>query len=145
MIYIGIDPGQNGGIGVIDTIEDTAEAFPYSDDTLINVIYRPGRMRIIVEEVHSMPKQGVASTFKFGQNYGVILGILKALKQQYEVASPRKWKKEFSLNGDKKKSIECCKRLFPCIDLHKTPQSRTDHDGMAEALLLAEYARRHMR
>lgn len=145
MIYVGVDPGANGGIGVIDTHEDSAEAFLYSEDKLMEVIHLPGRMRVLVEEVHSMPKQGVASTFSFGMNYGIILGILKALHQQYDLVTPRKWKKEFSLNGDKKKSIECCKRLFPKVELRKSEKSRTEHDGMAEALLIAEYARRHMR
>jgi len=43
---------------------------------------------------------------------------------------------------DKNSSIEVAKRLFPGIDLRRTERSRKDDDGLAEALLMAEYARR---
>ena len=33
----------------------------------------------IVERVAAMPKQGVASTFKFGASYGAILGVVAAI------------------------------------------------------------------
>lgn len=145
MIYIGIDPGANGGIGVIDTIEDTAEAYPLTTEKLMEVLHRIGRTRVCVEQVNAMPGQGVTSMFNFGKNFGIILGILEALYVSYQLVTPKKWKKEFSLNSDKKKSIECCKRLFPLVDLKKSDRARTDHDGMAEALLIAEYGRRVMK
>lgn len=145
MIYIGIDPGNDGGIGVINTISERTEAIPYSDDALIRELFQVGRQRVIVEEVHSMPKQGVKSTFAFGVNYGRILGILKALKVSYETVSPRVWKKEFGCTSDKKTSIDVCHSLFPLVDLKRTEKCKKDHDGMAEAMLLAEYARRHMK
>jgi len=145
MIYVGIDPGADGGIGVIDTLEDSAENFLLTTDKLIEVLHRPGKMKVMLEEVHAMPKQGVTSMFNFGKNFGVILGILEAMRVPYDLVTPRKWKAEFGLNGDKKKSIECCKRLFPCIDLKKSDRSKKDHDGMAEALLLAEYGRRKLK
>jgi hypothetical protein len=37
-----------------------------------------------------------------------------------------------------------CRRLFPGVSLRATPRCTTDHDGMAEALLIAEYARRKL-
>ena len=36
-----------------------------------------------------------------------------------------------------------CKRLFPGVNLKATERCRKDHDGIAEALLIAEYGRRH--
>lgn len=145
MLYIGIDPGQNGGIGIIDTLEDKAEALFYTDENLLESLCRPGKVRVVVEEVHAFPSQGVTSMFNFGKAYGIILGILTAYRISYELVTPKKWKKEFSLDSDKKKSIECCQRLFPTVDLRKNERSRLGHDGKAEALLLAEYARRHMK
>lgn len=146
MIYIGIDPGASGGIGIIDTSEG-AEAYVYTDDTLIDLLYQHNtifnKIRVMVEQVNAFP--GERGQFNFGVNYGTIFGILKALRIPFELATPRKWKKEFSLDSDKQKSIDCCKRLFPLVDLRKTERSRTDHDGKAEALLIAEYARRHMK
>ena len=152
MIYIGVDPGATGGFAVImvdgadgervDTAVGAMEDGCFfrtmravADDRLIDKF-------AIVEQVGSMPKQGVASTFKLGKQAGLIEGALSALKIPYQLVVPRKWKAEFGLNSDKAKSCEVCKRLFPNVDLKRTKKCRKDHDGMAEALLMAEYARR---
>jgi hypothetical protein len=37
-----------------------------------------------------------------------------------------------------------CEKLFPGVDLRATERSRKPSDGLAEALLMAEYARRRM-
>lgn len=143
MIYIGIDPGKNGGIAVIGS--DYKSVIIYSDEELIQACRMFDGMRIIcyLEQVHAMPKQGVTSTFNFGMNFGFIQGVLKAYGIPYELVTPQKWKKEFSCTSDKNTSIEVCKRLFPNVNLKATDRCRKDHDGMAEALLIAEYGRRH--
>ena len=123
MIYIGIDPRKNGGISFMEDGNNSSEAYPYSDDVLINnlgLIYAQGFQNAVIcylEHVHAMPKQGVSSTFNFGVN--------------------------FSCTSDKNTSIEVCKRLFPGVNLKATDRCKKDHDGMAEALLIAEYGRRH--
>lgn len=91
-----------------------------------------------------MPGQGVVSMFNFGKGFGWILGTLEAYSVSYELIRPQKWKKEFSVTSDKNTSIEVCKRLFPHVSLLPTERCKKDNDGMAEALLLAEYARRKM-
>lgn len=148
MIYIGIDPGKNGGIACVSDKND-GDTYPYSDDVLINnleFIYTQGWKDDVIcylEHVHAMPKQGVSSTFNFGMNFGFIQGVLKAYGIPYELVTPQKWKKEFSCTSDKNTSIEVCKRLFPGVNLKATERCKKDHDGMAEALLIAEYGRRH--
>lgn len=47
-----------------------------------------------IELVHSMPKQGVASTFKFGMGYGQLQGICAALRIPFVLIAPQVWKKE---------------------------------------------------
>ena len=91
-----------------------------------------------------MPGQGVTSMFNFGANFGYIKGVLEALSIPYQEVSPQRWKKEFSLNSEKEKSIDKCRQLFPNVSLLATPRCRVAHDGMAEALLMAEYARRKL-
>lgn len=97
-----------------------------------------------VEKVASMPKQGVKSTFEFGKSAGYIEGVLSACGISYQLVPPRVWKKEFSLGSNKHESIVVCKRLFPAVNLRPSPVCRKDSDGMAEALLMAEYARRRL-
>lgn len=146
MIYIGIDPGKNGGIAFISDSFDTPLVYPFSEDVLIRELganYQDYDMICTLEHVHAMPKQGVSSTFNFGMNFGFIQGVLKAYGIPYELVTPQKWKKEFSCTSDKNTSIEVCKRLFPSVNLKATDRCKKDHDGMAEALLIAEYGRRH--
>jgi crossover junction endodeoxyribonuclease RuvC len=98
-----------------------------------------------VEKVGAMPGQGVTSMFNFGKSAGFIEGVLSALLIPYQLIPPAKWKREFSLIGkDKQASIITCRKLFPELDLKRTERCRTDSDGKAEALLLAEWARRKM-
>ena len=145
MIYIGIDPGASGGIGVINTEGNTAEAIPYSDEAMTDTLSCYPQAKVMVEQVHAMPGNGSTSMINFGKAFGFILGALAAYKIPYQLVPPTKWKREFSVTADKKTSIECCRRLFPTVELRRNAHCRTDHDGMAEALLIAEYARRKMK
>ena len=149
MIYIGIDPGKNGGIAKINTDTGFVKTVTFSEESLISELegyfmFDKSPLRCVLEKVNAMPGQGVVSMFNFGQNYGFIQGVLKAYRIPYELVTPQKWKKEFSCTSDKNTSIEVCKRLFPNLNLKATDRCKKDHDGMAEALLLACYAKRHM-
>ena len=149
MIYIGVDPGKNGAYAIMDSTGATVK--PWDDDTfradMVNAAYEreTNRIKIIacVEKVGAMPGQGVTSMFSFGKSAGYIEGILSALGIPYQLIPPKRWKGEFGLNSDKAGSIGVCKKLFPDVDLRATSRCRKDSDGMAEALLIATYAKRH--
>ena len=145
MIYIGIDPGKKGGIAVLDG-EDAPVAYPYSDEILIDVLKaalcKTAKITAAVEKVGAMPGQGVTSMFTFGTGYGFIQGALSALSSPYQLVPPKKWKGEYSITADKKQSIEVCRRLFPTLELIPCGCYK-EHDGMAEAALIAEYAKRN--
>lgn len=150
-LFIGIDPGEKGGIAHIHEINNHIETVPYSNDALLqicqDIFYGTADCQNIIcclEKVGAMPKQGVVSMFNFGQSAGYIKGVLEAYRIPYQEITPRKWKQEFGLNSDKTASAEVCRKLFPDINLLATPRSKKPHDGMAEALLMAEYARRKL-
>lgn len=153
MVYIGIDPGQGGGVAVIvgnDSLTGphwvvekwTGEAD--MRDWLVNELDlaagkiidgEPERYRntfALLERVHSMPKQGVSSTFKFGQNYGFWRGLLCAFRIPYEEVSPGVWQKAMGClsGGDKNVTKAKAAQLFP--------QIKVTH-AIADALLIAEY------
>lgn len=149
MDYIGIDPGKNGGIAVVGF--GSVEAYKLTESKLINILKTARDKNNILqqdysicylEQVHSMPNQGVSSTFSFGENFGFIKGVLEAYGITCKLVTPQKWKKAMGCTSDKQTSIRRCKELFPTVDLRATKKCRTDHDGMAEALLIAEYGRR---
>lgn len=151
MIFIGIDPGKKGALAAI-FIEPQAGVNILSKIRIIpfdEYQYRQFFRSVpccecfcALERVNAMPGQGVKSMFSFGENYGFIRGLLQAFNVSYETVPPQKWKKEFSLGRDKKASIKTAKRLYPEVSLRPTERCKVDNDGMAEALLLAEYARR---
>lgn len=145
MIYIGIDVGKKGGVAII--FEDGVCAYPWDDERFIQTMDIVANMDdnciACVEQVHAMPKQGVSSTFAFGKAAGFIEGVLVAHGIPFQLVPPQKWKKEYSLGNDKNQSIAVCKKLFPNVDLLPTARCTKNSDGMAEALLMAEYARRH--
>ncbi|MBR5172548.1 MAG: hypothetical protein IKY40_00620 [Phascolarctobacterium sp.] len=146
MIYIGVDVGKNGGYAVIYPNNTVVEA--WSDEGFMeemrNVALSDELCVACVEQVGAMPNQGVKSMFSFGKSAGFIEGVLRANLISFQLVKPREWKKEFGLNSDKAKSIEVCQRLFPKINLLATPRCKVPHDGMAEALLMAEYAKRKL-
>lgn len=145
MIYIGIDPGKDGALAVIWP-DDSVEAATFEEAEYRGILHdvESRNSRCCLERVGAMPGQGVTSMFKFGENFGFIQGLLTAYSIPYELVTPQKWKKEFQVTGDKNSSIAACKRLFPGVNLRRTDRCKKDHDGMAEALLMAEYARRHL-
>ena len=144
MIYIGVDPGKKGGYAIIE--KDAVDVFPWDDQGFIENMANAvncGTCVACVEKVGAHPGQGVTSMFTFGQGYGYILGVLAVLGIGVQLVPPGTWKKEFSLIGkDKAVSIATCRYLFPGVKLRPTEKCRKDSDGMAEALLMAEYARR---
>lgn len=149
MIYIGIDPGEKGTMAILEYIGDEREnitIIPYDKDAYAKNLAELSRCSAIccLDRVSAMPKQGVVSMFNFGKNFGFIQGLLTAYSIPYEIITPQKWKKEFQITGDKNSSIAVCKRLFPDVDLRRTERYKKDDDGMAEAVLLAEYARRKL-
>lgn len=148
MIYIGIDPGEKGSLAVINNAQCTKDIYIYPFDELVYTIVlrelSTKNCMCCLERVNAMPKQGVTSMFNFGKNFGFIQGLLTAYSIPYELVTPQKWKKEFQITGDKNSSIAVCKRLFPDVDLRRTERCRKDDDNSAEALLLAEFARRKL-
>ena len=143
MIYIGIDPGKDGALAVIFGGMDETVLVPFDEQEYTNVLQNlAGQpVKACLEHVGAMPGQGVTSMFSFGENFGFIQGLLTACGVPYQLVRPQRWKKEFGISG-KNESIAVCKRLFPEVSLRRNARCKNDHDGMAEALLMAEYARR---
>lgn len=142
---IGIDPGMSGGMvmlcdvnGDIEAVATFARMTEYDiADTLLDwqETWTEGPMRACIESVHSMPKQGVASSFKFGQSFGFLRGLLTGLKIPYTLVTPQKWQKEMQCltHGDKNVSKAAAQRRWPN---HKWTHA------IADAALIAEYGRR---
>lgn len=149
-MIIGIDPGQSGGIAAIDGDASHAVPMPLSGKDIdgheiAKLLKNLTPSVVILEKVHAMPKQGVSSTFKFGMGFGLVIGVCEALGIPYRLVTPQAWKKAVlaGTTKDKDAAIAFVRRAYPTIDL--TPgRKRVPHDGIADAVCIAEYGRQLM-
>lgn len=76
---------------------------PYALASIIRTaIYVDIETVAYVEQVGSMPGQGVASMFSFGHAAGVIQGVLGAFRLPVKMVTPQAWKKRAGLVGKNK-------------------------------------------
>mgnify|MGYP001259716292 CR=1 FL=1 len=116
-LIIGIDPGINGAIAVIDIKNDTTEVFDvptvkvevsgrnkktrkkseYDKLSMSDLFKKYAKRKVVVvmEQVHAMPGQGVTSMFNFGRGVGLWEGIFAAYGWEPEFVTPQSWKKEY--------------------------------------------------
>ena len=154
MIIAGIDPGLDGGIAwILQSSETMTMKMPVVSkrtkakterrlDTKLLISELLGTNLVVIERQQAMPKQGVASTFKIGKNYGILLGILAAMEIPFQEVRPQEWKNSV-LKGTKKDkgaAIEFCQRRYPEAKLVPIG-CRVPHDGLADALCLAHYGK----
>jgi hypothetical protein len=92
--------------------------------------------RMVVENVHSMPRQGVSSTFKFGQGVGIIHGVAGALRLPLTLVTPSQWKTFQGLRSDKEASRALAIRRWPEHNKHLDRKKDADR---AEALLIGDW------
>lgn len=101
-----------------------------------------GTTDALVEQVGSMPMQGIGSAFNFGFTTGAIHGVLTALNYTVHTVTPQQWKFGVGLNavpGQDQKARKNASRakaseLFP---EHAHLFARVKDDGRAEAALMA--------
>ncbi len=154
---VGIDPGLTGGIVCLSPyrgirlkyIMEKQEGFINLQMIIVTLgLLSTKNTKVYLEKVHSMPKQGVASSFKFGRIYGAIEGLLIARGFEYELVTPQKWQKEVhtvdkkEVPNPKERSLLAVQKLFPKEDLRASDRCKIQHKGLVDALLIAEYGRR---
>lgn len=148
MRVIGIDPGATGAIVMLEDgtpIEwEEMPVMTVGKTTRVNAsalsffLAQTEAHHTYVEAVHSMPKQGVASSFNFGHNVGTIMGVLGALGMPHTLVTPVFWKKAAGLIGtDKDAARVRAIQLWPqWSELHKKGKGQ----ALADAALIAKFA-----
>jgi crossover junction endodeoxyribonuclease RuvC len=145
--WIGIDPGKTGALAIVCDSGASADDLPYIgsevDVRAIADIFEGLTDAIVALEYQapfSAPGRlmGATSAFALGEGYGMLKGFCLSAGFRVLLPRPAAWKKHFGLTGkDKEASRQLANQLFPSVDLHLKK-----HHGRAEALLLAEWARR---
>lgn len=125
---IGIDPGMGGAFAWVEKDEYFAVKMP---DTPRDIAELVEDILVIsfdpiayIEKVHSMPRDGVASSFKFGRNVGVLHGMLAAFGVPMVEVSPQKWQQGMGL---------------PTKNAFRTKESIKGGDAPAAMRILAQH------
>ena len=155
MRHIGIDPGLSGAIAVLTddslqihdmpvmTVDRNGKAKrQVSANELAELLnlYAGKDCHVYVERVSAMAGQGVTSVFSFGRSFGMIEGILAALKMPVTFVAPATWVKGVARGPGKDASRARAMELFKgCEHLF----ARVKDDGRADAALIAHWGRKH--
>lgn len=151
MKIIGIDPGNNGAIAVVEAgalmgVWD----MPVIREKRRTVLKGPSLLKVFqeieiwsnlilpvvyLEKVGAMPNQGVTSMFNFGRSVGLLEGVCASFQLRVVEAPPTQWKAQMGLTGRNKdasrtRAIECFPEKAELFHLKK-------HEGRAEAALIA--------
>lgn len=113
-VRIAIDPGKGGGIAIRD---DNGEVRSYSMpetahdlSALLRGVAALCDTMVVLERVHAMPRDGGVSAFHFGENYGMIQGVLAALQIPYRLVTPQQWQKKVGAlpkeKADRKRALK---------------------------------------
>lgn len=150
MIVLGCDPGLSGAIAALDTLTGKLMVadMPVTKDPKGRTVIDPYALydllqppegvscMAVIEAVHAMPKQGVSSSFLFGETFGALKMAIAAHKIPVRPVSPHIWKKHFGLSSDKGLSRGLASSRFPT---NAKDFARVKDDGRAEAALIAVY------
>ena len=164
--YIAVDIGKLGAIAIMHP-DRTIETFAMPK--IKTELDLPGLMNILIKEagtdVHiSFEKLGVIFgsgknvAFSMGQQAGVVEALCVCNSIPYTKVNAKDWQKAMlqgveeitkpSITGKnqvrdtKAMALVAIKRLFPALKLTFGERATKPHDGLIDAILLCEYARR---
>jgi crossover junction endodeoxyribonuclease RuvC len=155
MTIIGIDPGLSGAIALLDPCKPTQLIDVF--DMPIHTLARGGKTRrsldpqaliaiinrplehVFIEAAQAMPHQGVSSTFEFGRNFGIVIGVVATLEHPCTFVQAAKWKRSLQVPKAKDAARARASQLFPSAAHY---WKLVKHDGRAEASLIALYGTR---
>lgn len=142
-LILGVDPGRTGALAWLDRDGLIVAVHDMPDLTgaalgahLADLILEERPTVAWVESQVGRPGQSSSAGFKFGTNYGVILGTLGALQVPVQHVTPAEWKRVARLPKDKTASRQRATELWPT---HSHLFARVKDDGRAEAALIARH------
>ena len=153
MKVVGIDPGLNGAIAILEdkkvlsiidmpVMADGKKNKRQLNNAQLAEILRKNisdddEISVVVEQVNAMPGQGVTSMFNFGQTFGAIKGVCAALKLPIFFVRPSKWKKYFELiNSSKDSSRTKAIEMYPYLS---DQLAKKKDVNKSDAILIARF------
>lgn len=150
---IGIDPGTNGGIAVLD-IEGNVVSVTKMPDTMQDILeylrkysgseqlfMRADAVCYLEKVGMGMPNQSSKATATFARHCGHLEMALLALGIKTIECTPQKWIKSYQLGNSKEYSKTEWKNKLKSLAQQLFPREKVTL-AIADALLLAEYGRK---
>ena len=162
MNIVGIDPGANGAIAVLDSEDpDSVELLDLKKNTIYEVFdwmegkissFSPGE--IWIEDIHSMYGMSAKSNFGFGKNLGIVTALTEIFQGYVpkkapitiRTVTPKIWQKYIGVTAKgkaiKQQVAEIAQILYPTTELYGKKGGLLD--GRADALMIAHYGLKHI-
>ncbi len=156
-MILGVDPGLTGALAwldaesgrLVDVADMPVHLLPRGGKTkkeldiaqLVDILTARRPSHAFIEQVNSMPGQGVSGVFVFGKVYGAILGVVTALAIPLTPVPPATWKRQMGVTKSKDGCRARASQLLPEA-AYQWPLK--GHDGRAEAALIAVYGVRQL-
>jgi hypothetical protein len=166
--YIGIDIGKKGSIVVLSPEGIQTHPMPMIKDELAysdlfdllqhiqmtEVAKTGGNPHVVFEKLGVIFGSSKVTAFSMGYQSGAIEMMAIALGIPYTKVPAKQWQKDMfqgidvikktgkSSNDTKAMALIAAKRLFPNQKLTFGEKATKPHDGLVDALLMAEYAKR---
>jgi hypothetical protein len=136
------------------TYKNMAGKTVYNFPAITSQLSSPAPDVLVMEALHAMPNTlgGAQANFQRGLATGFFTGLASAMGIPLVTVGPREWQRVMIAptqvdwyNNDgkelttKEASIRVAQKLFPGASLFPTPDCRKPSDGMADALLIAEW------
>jgi len=159
-VTFGADPGLSGAVAVLldgepgpildmptfhNGTANEVDALKLATFVRKNISDNPGAyFSACIERVRAMPdrsggtvrKMGAQSSFNFGDGFGQLKAVFRALRLEPVLVEARSWKNYYGLPTDKEASRSLAIRRFPSV---ADQLARKKDNGRAEALLVALY------
>jgi len=150
MLVCGIDPGANGAIAVLDSMNpDSVALLDLKSNSICatwNWLHTEGlalgSSKIWIEDVHSLFGMSAKSNFGFGRNLGTVLTIAELLTGHFpSTVTPKIWQKYVGVTAKgkdiKKQVAEIATSLYPTANIYGKRGGLLD--GRSDALMIAHY------
>jgi hypothetical protein len=161
---IGIDPGLKGGVTlyawtktathISSFIMPIRKARYTRNKQLVDLVALKQKLAnfavpvascnlVCLERVVARPMEGVTSSLTSGTLLGQLLAFFELEVLDPELPMSRHWKDAVlpETTKDKQAAVDLCRREFPELNLLPSTRHRKPHDGMADSVCIAVYAR----
>ncbi len=151
MKVAGIDPGANGAICVLDSLDPAYVALldlkGKSTYEIYNWVLTESLSRVWVEDVHSLHGMSAKSNFSFGSNVGMIHAVATIALSGgiIDTVTPKIWQKYVGVTAKgkeiKNQVAALATGLYPSVNLYG-PKGGL-RDGRSDALMICYYGLQH--